>query len=132
MRRTDASGGEPPVKNFLMILVCVLLGVVGQLMLKHGMSSGEEVDEVSEVLPRLLRAATNPLVIAGFGAYFVSAALWLIVLTRTELSYAYPMLAMGYICVVFLSRVLFHEAVTPTRFLGTIVVAVGVWLISRT
>lgn len=120
------------MKNFLLILACVCLGVAGQLMLKHGMSSGERVDEVDEVVPRLLRAATNPLVIAGFAAYGISAALWLIVLTRAELSYAYPMLSMGYILIVVLSRALLHEAVTPARFLGTLVVAAGVWLISRT
>jgi uncharacterized membrane protein len=42
------------------------------------------------------------------------------------------MLAMGYIAVVFLSRIFFQEAVTLTRFAGTVVVAVGVWLIART
>jgi drug/metabolite transporter (DMT)-like permease len=42
------------------------------------------------------------------------------------------MLAMGYIMVVVLSRFILHESVTPARFLGTLVVAFGVWLISRT
>lgn len=120
------------MKNFLLILVCVLLGVCGQFLLKHGMSSGERVDEMDEILPRLFRAATNPFVIAGFAGYGLSAALWLIVLTRADLSYAYPMLAMGYILVVGLSRVILQEAVTPARFMGTIVIAAGVWLISRT
>jgi multidrug transporter EmrE-like cation transporter len=120
------------MKNFLMILVCVCLGVIGQFLLKHGMSSGDVVDEVSEVMPRLLRAARNPVVILGFACYGLSAALWLIILTRADLSYAYPMLAMGYILVVVLSRFILNEAVTPARALGTLVVAFGVWLISRT
>jgi drug/metabolite transporter (DMT)-like permease len=116
-----------------MILVCVFLGVCGQLLLKQGMSSGgDEVDEMGEVIPRLLRAAMNPVVITGFFFYAVSAALWLIVLTRADLSYAYPLLSMGYVIVVLLSRVFFHEVVTPTRILGTIVVCLGVFLISRT
>ena len=120
------------MKNVLLILVCVLLGVVGQFLLKHGMSSGDRVDEVSEVVPRLLRAAMNPVVILGFACYGISSALWLIVLTRADLSYAYPMLAMGYILVVVLSKFILHESVTTARFLGTLVVAFGVWLISRT
>ena len=122
------------MKNFLMILVCVLLGVCGQLLLKHGMTSGnpDEVDQVNEVIPRLVRAATNPVVILGFLFYGVSAALWLIVLTRADLSYAYPLLSMGYVLVVLVSRVVFHEAVTPMRFAGTLVICLGVYLISRT
>jgi multidrug transporter EmrE-like cation transporter len=39
---------------------------------------------------------------------------------------------MGYVIVVLLSRVLFHEAVTPIRLAGTLVICVGVFLISRT
>lgn len=127
------------MKNFLLIVVCVLLGVCGQLLMKQGISYGENasakgdaVDDVREVLPYLRSVATNPLVISGFLAYGLSSVLWLILLTRVELSWAYPMLAMGYIAVVFLSRIFFQEAVTMTRFAGTVVVAVGVWLIART
>lgn len=121
------------VKNFLLVLVCVALGVGGQLLLKQGMSADRDaVDRVSEVLPRLLKAALDPLVIAGFVLYGISAALWLIVLTRAELSWAYPLLSMGYVLVMILSRILFHEAVTTTRFVGALVIVAGVWLISRT
>jgi multidrug transporter EmrE-like cation transporter len=121
------------VKNVLLIVICVALGVAGQLLLKYGMSStGERVDEVRDVVPRLLQAATNPAVIGGFFLYGLSAALWLVVLTRVELSLAYPMLSLGYVIVVILSRVLFHEHVTWGRFLGTLVVCFGVFLIART
>jgi multidrug transporter EmrE-like cation transporter len=121
------------VKNLLLILTCVALGVGGQLLLKYGMtSSGDQVDEVRDVVPRLLGAATNPIVITGLLLYALSAALWLILLTRVELSFAYPMLSLGYVLVVVLSRVLFHEQVTPARLLGTLVVCFGVFLISRT
>ncbi len=121
------------MKNFLLILVCVALGVCGQLLLKQGMSADpDRVDQASEVIPRLVQAFTNPVILLGFFCYGVSAALWLIVLTRNELSYAYPLLSMGYVLVVFLSRVFFQETVTTTRWLGTLVICVGVWLISRT
>jgi multidrug transporter EmrE-like cation transporter len=121
------------LQNFLLILVCVTLGVGGQLMLKHGMSArGNPVDQMVEVVPHLIAAASNPFVIAGGVLYALSFALWLIVLTRADLSYAYPLLSMGYVIVVLLSRVLFQEAVTPIRLAGTLVICVGVFLISRT
>lgn len=127
------------MKNFLLVLVCVLLGVCGQLLMKQGISYGENatakgdaVDNMREVLPYLRTVAMNPLVIGGFALYGLSSVLWLILLTRVELSWAYPMLAMGYIAVVLFSRVFFQEAVTLTRFAGTVVVALGVWLIART
>ena len=121
------------MRNLLLILACVFLGVCGQLLLKTGMtSSGDEVDELREVLPRLLRAAMNVQVIGGLLLYALSAALWLIVLTRVDLSFAYPLISMGYVLVVVLSRVLLHEHVSGARFLGTVVICFGVYLISRT
>ena len=121
------------MKNFLLIVVCVVLGVCGQLLLKQGMSlNPDRVDQVREIVPRIVAAFLNPVVLLGFLAYFLSAALWLIVLTRNELSYAYPLLSMGYIVVVILSRVFFQEAVTATRLIGTLVICLGVVLISRT
>lgn len=113
--------------------MCVALGVSGQLLLKQGMSSsGDRIDEVSEVFPRLLAAALNPLIVSGFVLYGLSAALWLILLTRVDLSFAYPMLSLGYVLVMFLSRVLFHETLSLPRIVGTLVICLGVVLISRT
>lgn len=121
------------MKNLLLILACVALGVGGQLLLKFGMtSSGDRVDEVTDVLPRLLGAATNPVVLGGLFLYALSAAIWLIVLTRADLSFAYPMLSLGYVLVMVLSRVLFHESIGTARVLGTLVICLGVFLISRT
>ena len=120
------------MKNVLLIVICVALGVAGQLLLKYGMSSGEKVDEVGDVLPRLLGAAMNPAVVGGLFLYALSAALWLVLLTRVELSFAYPMLSLGYVLVVILSRVFFQEHVTWMRLFGTLVVCFGVFLISRT
>jgi drug/metabolite transporter (DMT)-like permease len=121
------------VKNVLLIVICVALGVAGQLLLKYGMTStGDRVDEVGDVIPRLLAAAVNPAVVGGLFLYALSAALWLVLLTRVELSLAYPMLSLGYVIVVLLSRVFFHEHVTWVRLLGTLVVCFGVFLISRT
>jgi multidrug transporter EmrE-like cation transporter len=121
------------LKNLLLILACVVLGVCGQLLLKQGMSTDpDRVDRLGEVIPRLLKAALTPAVLFGFLLYGLSSALWLIVLTRADLSYAYPLISMGYVVVVILSRFLFHEAVTPTRFMGTLIICLGVILISRT
>ena len=120
------------MKNVLLILVCVVLGVGGQLLLKQGMSADRDVvDRVSEVLPRLLKAALNPVVIAGFVLYALSAALWLIVLTRAELSWAYPMLSLGYVINAAAAHYLFGEVVSVTRWLGIGFIILGVWLVAR-
>jgi len=121
------------LKNFLLIFTSVLLGVAGQLSLKHGMSTIGQIElDVSSTPMMLLRSFTNPYVLLGFIMYGVSSLSWLIVLSRVELSLAYPMISIGYVLVVFLSWMIFSEQVTLLRFLGTLVICFGVFIISRT
>jgi len=56
----------------------------------------------------------------------------MIVLSKVELSIAYPMLSMGYVFVLLASWILFSEPVTMIRWLGVMVIMAGVTLISRT
>jgi multidrug transporter EmrE-like cation transporter len=127
------------MKNFLMILFSVILGVAGQLSLKHGVgiaSSGASSRiahslDAGSILTFLQSAAANKFVIFGFLFYLVSAASWLIILSRVDLSFAYPMISIGYIVIVILSKYMFDEPVTTMRIAGTLLVCAGVFLLLR-
>ncbi len=119
-------------KNLMLILGAVFLGVLGQLSMKHGMSHVVlRTGAAAELVTSLARALIQPFVTAGVALYAVSALVWLVVLSRVELSFAYPMVSVGYIAVVILSRLIFHEQVSAVRVLGTLVICFGVVLISR-
>ncbi len=114
------------------ILVSVLLGAVGQVMLKRGMSTiGPLTLSVSGLLPMLWRIATNLYVAGGLAIYVSGTVFWLVALSRVELSYAYPFASLSYVLMLAASWFLFRENVTAVRLLGTAVVGIGVFLISR-
>ncbi len=117
-------------KNFLMILFSVATGSAGQLVMKHGMNSIGKI-HASQVTEKLGSAFLNPYVIGGFGLYGLSAIMWMVILSRVNLSFAYPMVSLGYVIVVISSRYLFHEPVSLLRIVGTLVICFGVFLISR-
>jgi multidrug transporter EmrE-like cation transporter len=127
------------MKNFLLILFSVVLGVLGQLSLKHGVMAVSELGgsgivhslSARSILSFLQGAAANKFVILGFLCYVISAASWLVILTRVDLSLAYPLISIGYILVVILSKYLFGEPVTSLRIAGTLLVCVGVFLLVR-
>lgn len=119
------------MKNFLMILLCVFLGSAGQLALKHGMNSVGRFGGDTPLIDAFIRAFKSPFVVGGFLCYGLSSLIWLIILSRVPLSWAYPMIAMGYVVVVILSRVLLNEHVSATRLVGTLVICAGVILVSR-
>lgn len=56
----------------------------------------------------------------------------MMVLSRVEVSYAYPLLSVGYIVTALAGYYFFSEALTPVRWLGIVTICIGVWLITRT
>jgi drug/metabolite transporter (DMT)-like permease len=116
-----------------LILVGVFLNAVAQLLLKQGMvrvgSFSLDAGVMSGVLPKIV---ANPFVWAGMASYAVSVAVWLVVLSRSDVSYAYPMVSLGYVFATVFAWAVFHENVTPMRLLGLAVVCLGVYIISRT
>jgi multidrug transporter EmrE-like cation transporter len=128
------------MKNMLLIIFSVLLGVAGQITLKHGVvaashASGSRIEQsldAGSLYGFLRQAAANKFVILGFLLYVFSSVGWLVILTRLDLSFAYPMISIGYIVVVILSKYVFHEPVGLARIAGTLLVCVGVLLISLT
>jgi drug/metabolite transporter (DMT)-like permease len=63
--------------------------------------------------------------------YGLGFLVWLVVLAKAEVSYAYPLISLGYVFTAILGRVLFGEAVTITRMTGILVICLGVFLVAR-
>lgn len=114
------------------ILVSVLAGAIGQVLLKKGMSSmGPLTLSLSKLFSILWRMATNPYVIVGLFIYVGGTVFWLTALSRVDLSYAYPFASLSYVVMLAASWLLFREDISVVRLLGTVVVGVGVFIISR-
>lgn len=115
-----------------LILGGVLLNAAAQLMLKEGMRQiGYFSFEWANVVPIGLRVAINPYVVGGLVLYVLSFVIWLLVLSRVQVSLAYPMLSLGYVVNAIAGYYLFREDVSFTRFLGIAVIIFGTYLISR-
>ena len=114
------------------IMISVLAGAAGQILLKHGMVIiGEVTLSMDQTLAVLFRLATNPFVVGGLALYAGGTVFWLAALSRVDLSYAYPFASLSYVVMLLAAWMLFEEHITPLRLLGTLVVGIGVLLISR-
>ena len=116
--------------NISIILFSIILAVSGQVSMKYGAIQIGPVN-TSNLLTFFQSAFTNIYTLLGLFLYFVSALFWIIALSRVELSYAYPMVSLGYILVLFLSSVLFKEVILPIHWIGIILIISGVVLITR-
>ena len=118
------------LKSLVLLLIGVLLGIVGQLSLKAGMKVVSAAGG-SGAADLLMHAVFNLNVIIGIACYGLSMVFWLLVISKLDLSLAYPMLGISYIGVVFASWWWLGEAISPMRWAGTMIICLGVYLVAR-
>jgi len=118
------------LKSMALILISVSLGVGGQLAIKMGITrTGDLQTLMAQSIWRFAAAVLgSPTIMLGIFLYGVSMVVWLLVLSRVDLSLAYPMLALGYVGVLLVSLMFLGEKVTALRWLGTALIVCGVVL----
>jgi multidrug transporter EmrE-like cation transporter len=114
-----------------LVLISVLLGVLGQLSLKQGMKNIGNFEVKDFLSARIFELIGEKFVVIGIVLYAIATLLWLVVLSKAELSFTYPMLAIGYILIAIFGKVLFGENVTFVRFLGILLISLGVFLLLK-
>lgn len=118
--------------EFGLIVFGVMLNAVAQLLLKAGTRTiGQFEFSAANVWPISWSLATNPHIVGGLSCYVVSVVVWIMALSRVEVSVAYPMLSLGYIVNAFFAWWLFGEAITVTRIVGMGIIIVGVYLVAK-
>jgi len=116
--------------NYLILFISILLAIIGQLLMKQGMNQFGTFP-VTQLLQKVVPMFLNPWVFAGFASFGLSSVFWLVVLSRLNLSLAYPMVSLAYVVVAFASLIFFKEPVGFIRWVGIAVIVFGVFLISR-
>jgi multidrug transporter EmrE-like cation transporter len=115
-----------------LILFGVLLNVIAQLLLKQGMNHiGYFAFSWQNLMPVTWQVSTNPYIVTGVFTYVFSVAIWLLVLSRVQVSYAYPLLSVGYIVNAFAAYYLFAEDLSVVRMLGIFIIMLGVYIVAR-
>jgi len=112
----------------LLILANVLMTSLAQIVLKAGMSAPEVVRTLAGEwrLTALVGVLFHPWVLGGLVLYFGAALVWLVVLSRLDVSLAYPFVGLGFVVTMLLAWVLLGETLTPARIAGTLLISVGV------
>ena len=118
--------------SFNLVLLGVLLNAAAQLLLKAGTNAiGHFAFSTENILPIGMKIASEPHILGGLACYAVSVVVWIMALSRVEVSIAYPMLSIGYLVNAIAAWYLFGEAVTLMRMTGIGIIIVGVYIVAR-
>ena len=120
------------MKNIFLILTSVSLNAIAQIIMRKAMMQIGEINlENRTVLSYLPQLIGNVFLWVSFLCYGFSILIWIIVLSKVEVSYAYAFSSLGYILVTITGALLLHEQVSMVRIVGIIIVCFGIILVAR-
>jgi multidrug transporter EmrE-like cation transporter len=119
------------MQSFLLIIANIILAVTGQFFIKQGINKVGSFSKMP-LAHFFVKAFSSPLVIIGLILYVISAAIWVMVLSKVDLSFAYPMLSLGYVLILIFSAVYLGETISVLRMIGVLFVIAGIFFIYRT
>ncbi len=99
------------------LFLAIALGITGQVIYKYGALKLQEFD--------LLQIITNPYFILGSVFYGISAILWFWSLSKLELSFAYPFLAISYVAIMTIGILVFKEQLLLSKIIGITFIITG-------
>lgn len=121
------------LKNYILIVLTVCISVIAQTFLKNGMKQIGHIDnlDIKMIVPVAWSMGTNIFVIGGLSLYVIGTFIWLVLLSRLDLSFLYPFGALQYLLIFIVSFLVFGENIKPARIAGALVILVGIYIISK-
>jgi len=120
------------MRSLLLILVSVFMSATGQVMLKAGANKlGAVFLARQDILQDIWRIFKTPQILIGIGLFATGFLTWMKVLTREDLSFAYPMASLSYVIILIYSYFLFRESITASKLIGIILIITGIIFIHR-
>jgi multidrug transporter EmrE-like cation transporter len=129
---TQSLGHSMTWAAFTLVMTGVLLNAIAQLALKASVSDTGIINlDVPSLLASAGSLATNLWLWLGLICYAVSVVVWILALSRVDVSIAYPMLSVGYILNAVAASYLFDEPLGIGKVVGIGVIILGVYILAR-
>jgi multidrug transporter EmrE-like cation transporter len=120
------------ISAFFLIVLGVLLNATAQFALKASVRTTGSIElNLSAAMPTIMQLAAQPWLYLGLGCYVLSVGVWIVALSRVDVSIAYPMLSIGYIVNALAAWAWLGEEMNPLKVLGIGIIMLGVLLLAR-
>jgi len=120
------------IATFGFIVTGVLLNAIAQLLLKAGTKSVGAIHLTLENFIGIgFKLATELPIIGGLSCYVLSVVLWIVALSRVDVSLAYPMLSLGYVVSAVGAWYFLGEAISLQRIVAIGIILIGVAILAR-
>lgn len=121
-----------PLKIFLFIVLNDLLDTTAQLLIKKGLGTGD-LSSIPSFFLHFFNFANPNIFLFWIGliVYLSNFFLWMHILSKIDLSVALPLASSSYILIPIAAVFFLHEFVSPMRWLGLVLIVLGIYFVSR-
>ena len=122
----------PTLRIFCLILCDNLANSAAQLLMKKGLHCPEtDFFSFHAFLNFILGNISSPLLWLGISIYALSFFIWIVILSKVDLSIAMPLASTDYLLVPLLAIIFLHETVSPLRWIGIGTIVLGIYFVSK-
>lgn len=117
----------------VLLIIAIFFVSASQLIVKWEMKkhSLDDYASLSEKLMLLVSLLLNINILIALSLTVIAGLCWMVVMTKLDLSYAYPLTMLGFVIVLISSNVLFGEPITLHKILGIALISLGIFISSR-
>lgn len=119
------------IEAVIAIIIAIIVGVGGQILIKNALNSIEKLDFSTGAASTYIRIFSEPYVMIGAATYIISIFFWIYGLSKVDLSYAYPFLALSYVLILVGSWYFLGESISMLRIIGVLIICAGVLIVAR-
>lgn len=120
------------MSQLTLVFISAITGAIGQVLLKAGANSlGEYNLDFTHLIASIITVIKIPQILLGLVFFGSSFLLSLKVLTKSDLSWAYPLTSISYVIVAIAAAIFFDEAITMNKMLGIGAIVLGVFILNK-
>ena len=119
--------------NYLLILFSVSLSAFSQIILRRGMTRPDvqaALADTSNLFVTFKAVFLSPYIIGGLACYGLGAVVWLLVLSKIPVSFAYPFVALGIVLTTAAGVLVLGESISLITGIGIAVIIAGIALVA--
>jgi uncharacterized membrane protein len=115
------------------VISWLVLCTIAPIVIKTGVKEVPKIEEFNDFfnINFILSLISNKYIITGLSCYFIATLMWIVALSRLDVSLLSPLGSLAFVFTAILALIFLGEKISSVRWLGISLVVLGTFLLLR-